>query len=298
MRAWKFFCMEDVYPGLWRRWFTSQAVAVGWCANHGFHLEGESDGGRRWSQARRCLGEMRAGDQVVVHLKHHRIGRIGEVVDKAISDSDWAPLVPPTQDMPEGEMGRRVRVRWDLSGGLVDPEVVVELPESARLSPGQLRPALCELDLPGFRRVRRASHDPANWVPLLAHRFAYERSLSEYIAAYPHRLEDGLVAYPYAKVREKVFPDGSRSDVLLMASDGTPVVVECKQGTPTTGHVRQLSNYIKQCEELTGKRARGILVHGGSRRLSRDVKRAMRSIGGRRMAAVSHKIDVDFASAE
>jgi hypothetical protein len=57
-------------------------------------------------------------------------------------------------------------------------------------------------------------NDPTNWVGLLSH-FKYEKALSDYIAAYPHHLEDGLVPYPNAKVREKVFTDRKRLDVLL-----------------------------------------------------------------------------------
>ena len=72
-------------------------------------------------------------------------------------------------------------------------------------------------------------NDPENWVGLLAH-FKYERALADYIAAHPHHLEDGLVPHPDSKVREKVFSDHKRSDVLLLDWDDRPVIVECKQG--------------------------------------------------------------------
>lgn len=95
--------------------------------------------------------------------------------------------------------------------------------------------------------------DPSNWVRLDAG-FAYERSLSDYIVAYPHRLEDGLIPYPDSKVREKVFPDRTRLDVLLMDRDGHPVVVECKQHSPTVADIRQLQRYVEHVAEQTGSR--------------------------------------------
>ena len=29
---WKIACQEDVYPGMWQRWFKNQCVAVGWAS--------------------------------------------------------------------------------------------------------------------------------------------------------------------------------------------------------------------------------------------------------------------------
>ncbi len=114
--------------------------------------------------------------------------------------------------------------------------------------------------------------DENNWVGL-QRRFISERSLSDYIAAYPDRLEDGLLPYPNAKVREKVFPDGTRSDVLLIDKNETPVVVECKQGEPTLKNVKQLRGYMKNVKIQTKKKPRGILVHGGAASLRNEVRR-------------------------
>src|SRR4029077_19653573 len=119
-----------------------------------------------------------------------------------------------------------------------------------------------------------AMNDDFNWRNLLS-KFKYEQALSDYIAAYPHRVEDGLQPYPFGKVREKVFPDRSRSDVLLIDRNKVPVVVECKQSTPTVENVHQLRGYMKHLRDATGENPRGILIHGGARKLREDVRRGV-----------------------
>ena len=109
--------------------------------------------------------------------------------------------------------------------------------------------------------------EPSNWVGLLTH-FDYERALSGYIAAYPHRLEDGLLPHSNERIRERVFADRTRSDVLLEDRQGKAVVVECKQGSPTKANIDQLRGYMAHLKKETGVSARGILVHGGARKLS------------------------------
>ena len=54
----------------------------------------------------------------------------------------------------------------------------------------------------------------------------------------------------------------------------TPVIVECKQGAPTVENVHQLRHYMRLLGRETRKRTRGILVHGGARKLTREVERA------------------------
>jgi RecB family endonuclease NucS len=136
--------------------------------------------------------------------------------------------------------------------------------------------------------------DKANWVGLHG-RFDYERSLSDYIATYPHRVEDDLMPYPDAKVREHAFPDKSRSDVLLIDGDDIPVVVECKQGAPTLENINQLRGYMKHVQKLTRKKqTRGILVHGGAANLKDDVMREVTH--DRSLKAVRYSLNVDFVS--
>jgi Endonuclease NucS len=273
MNYWKVFCMEKEYPGLWQRWFKHQCVAVGWCSKWGFNLRGEteeSNGG--WGRTRSKLEQIQEEDWILVQLKNHRVGRVGQVVSKEVEDNEWNPLVPQTKADPDGEMGRRINVRWRLDIGPFDPEMVVKLPEGKRLSSGSARQTVAKIDRATFESVQGAMDDDINWRNLLS-KFRYERSLSDYIATYPHRVEDGLQPYPSEKVREKVFPDGSRSDVLLIDRNEVPVVVECKQGTPTVENVQQLRGYMKHLRDATGKIPRGILIHGGARKLREDVRR-------------------------
>jgi RecB family endonuclease NucS len=67
-------------------------------------------------------------------------------------------------------------------------------------------------------------------------------------------------------------------DVLLLDRDSDAiVVVECKQGAPTLADIRQLRGYMHNAEELrtglrVGRNIRGILVHGGARKLKSDVR--------------------------
>ncbi|MGD0651980.1 MAG: endonuclease NucS domain-containing protein [Verrucomicrobiia bacterium] len=234
---------------------------------------------------------MAIGDLVVVALRGHRIGRIGEITGKAIEDSQWDPLVPPGPDVEDGEMGRRVFVRWDLTIGPDDLDLVVQLPERRTFSNGELRPTVSRIYSRSIKEVKAVMNDPRNWVGLMG-RFGYENALSDYIASYPHRLEDGLLPHPNARIRELVFGDRSRLDVLLIDRDGHPVIVECKQHSPTMENVRQLRHYIKRLRRETGQKARGILVHGGSQIISSDVRRMARKSPV--VEIVSYRLEVDL----
>jgi hypothetical protein len=280
MRYWKVYCMEDKYPGLWHTWFTQQVAAVGWAGKWGFSLRGRGHADdRAWSWARSGLLQMSCGDKLVVQLKHHRVGRVGIITGLQIEDSEWSPTVPPTREDPDGEQGRLIQVRWDLSSGLLVPNMVVALPEDARLAPGPAtRVTVYELSAEQFGAIENATRDEENWVPVQLG-FDRERWLSDHIAASPHELEAGLRPYPWASVREQVFDDRTRSDVLLLDREGCPVVVECKQDAPTLDNLRQLRGYMAKVEKLVRDRGhsntvRGILVHGGPRRVHVEVRKA------------------------
>jgi len=292
MRLWKINCMEHRFPGMWQRWFKHQCAGVGWYSGWGYYLHGPTKGGPGWSRARKSLDEISVGDQLIVALRRHRVGRIGEVTSKAVADSDWEPLVPKSRDLKDGEMGRRINVRWDLTTGPDDRELVVSLPEGARFSLGELRPTIAEIRSQTLSSIRRVMNRPENWVGLLTH-FYYERSLSDYIAAYPHRLEDGLLPHPNEKVRERVFSDKSRLDVLLLDRDGLPVIVECKQHQPSVEDIKQLQHYLRRLKRETGKKSRGILVHGGARKLRRDVRLAAN--GEFTIELVQYRVGVEFS---
>lgn len=270
MALWKVNCLEGDFPGMWQRWFKHQSVGIGWPPQDGFRFEGSTPGGRGWAAARSALHAIQPGDKIIVALKGHRVGRLGQVTSIEADDHQWSPLVNASRDYPNGEMGRRILVRWDMTVGPDDRDMVVKLPEGTRLSSGELRPTIARVSSASVSALVDAMNDSSNWVGLLTH-FDYERALSGYIAAYPHRLEDGLLPHPNERVRERIFSDRTRSDVLLEDREGRSVVVECKQGAPTTENIKQLRGYMSHLQKETGVVARGLLVHGGSRKLSPGV---------------------------
>jgi hypothetical protein len=283
--------MEDEFPGLWHRLYRHQCVAVGWVPQY-FKLHGKTKN-RGLVRVRNALSRMAVGDYVVAALKGNRIGRIGQITALAVSDAEWNPLVPISKDLPVGQMGRRIQVRWDLACGPTDRDLVVSLPEGSRLAVGELLPTIAEIKSQTLKQLQAAMNDPANWVGLLAH-FKYERALADYIAAYPHHLEDGLVPHPDSKIREKVFSDRKRLDVLLLDREERPVIVECKQGAPIVRDLKQLRHYMRSLQKETGRKdVRGILVHGGSRNLHNAVVTAAALAPP--VEIVQYRLQVEFA---
>lgn len=284
--------MEGRYPGLWHTWFKRQIAAVGWYSGWGYHLDGSGRRDNGWDGARSSLAAMKVEDLVVAQLPNNRIGRIGEIVRLRVGDDCWDPLVPRSEAEPEGEQGRIIEVRWDLTVGPMSAEMVTQLPVAARLAGRRLRATACSLDSDSLERVRDAMRDETNWTSVLPE-FAYERHLSDYISAFPHRLEDGLRPFPSREARELVFSDRTRLDVLLLDRDDNPIVVECKQHAPTIADLEQLRGYMRKAEALTNKRVRGILVHGGSRKLREDLrKEAARPL---RIELVQYSMSVGFS---
>jgi hypothetical protein len=82
---------------MWLRWFKSQCVSVGWYSKWGFYLTGKRSKNYGWNRVRTVLQKIKIGDYMVVALPGHCIGRLGQVTGKAIEDTDWEPLVPPTE---------------------------------------------------------------------------------------------------------------------------------------------------------------------------------------------------------
>jgi hypothetical protein len=290
MILWKVHCEENKFPGMWQRWFKNQCVAVGWASQEGYHLHGKTKSHSGWSVVRKAIKKINVGDQIIVTLKDHRVGRLGVVTGKRIEDHEWKPLVPKSPRRPWGGIGRRIQVLWE-NAGPPDRDKVVFLPTNARLNSGELHGTIRQIRSQSIDTLRKAMNDPLNWVGLLTH-FAEERALSDFIAAYPHKLEDGLLPHPDKRVREKIFPDKKRSDVLLEDQKGVPVVVECKQGSPRLKDLKQLRHYMKH---LRGE-ARGILVHGGARKLSADIVRAARKRP--KIEIVKYSLDVDFSTSD
>ncbi len=291
MRLWKINCMENSFPGMWQRWFRNQCVAVGWRSTWGYPMTGPSDD-TGWRRTRSALQRMEIGDTIVAALQGHRVARLGQITGKAFADADWEPLVPPSPDQPDGEMGRRVLVRWDLTVGPEDRDLVILLPEGSRFTSGELRPTLSEVRSVSYTALVAAMNDSANWQSLFAH-FDYEKALSGYIATYPHHLEDGLTQHPSEKVRERMFGDRSRSDVILLDRKERPVIVECKQGQPTIADIQQLRGYLSHLLKEKNVSARGILVHGGAKKLHADVHRA--AAQKPMIEVVQHRLQVEFS---
>jgi RecB family endonuclease NucS len=72
-----------------------------------------------------------------------------------------------------------------------------------------------------------------------------------------------------------------------------PVVVECKQSTPTVENIQQLRGYMAHLRAVTGKNPRGILVHGGARKLRKEVRREVNHKP--RIEVVQYSLSVGFA---
>lgn len=282
---------------MWQRWYKHQCVAVGWASSWGFKLEGRSNGGRGWGIARKALREMAIGDFLVVALRGNRLGRLGQITDKQVSDDHWSPLVPIGPGLPEGEMGRRILVRWDLTIGPDNPDLVVQLPSDKTLSNWELRHTLSRIKSMTLQQVVEEMNTPSNWVSLLGG-FRYEKALSDFIANYPGHLEDGLLPHPNLTIRERVFKDRTRSDVLLIDRQGAIVIVECKQHAPTTADIEQLRNYMQLMRDEVGSetQVRGILVHGGAAKLTAAVVESTRKPPQTEL--VNYGLQVNFRPSE
>jgi hypothetical protein len=293
VRLWKFHCEENKYPGLWQRWFRNQCVAVGWPSEKGYYLNRKTKGNPGWERARKQIQAMEIGDYVVVSLQGSRIGRVGKITDRHIADDEWDPLVPRSLDEPLGDKGRRILVRWDLTVGPNNQDWIVKLPDGNHFTPGEVRPTVSEIHSIKFKELCDLMKEPANWVSLFE--FPYENALSDYIAAFPHQLEDGMITHPNKKVREFIFDDKKRADVLLMDRNQKTVIVECKKNSPTVENILQLSHYLKKYRRKYKERARGILVHGGARKLQDDFSRkALKA----EVELVQFDVKVDFSKSE
>jgi RecB family endonuclease NucS len=109
-------------------------------------------------------------------------------------------------------------------------------------------------------------------------------------------LEDGFLPHPNERVRERIFGDSSRLDVLLTDRSNLPVIVECKQGSPTIDYLKQIRKYMERLKEETGIAPRGILVHGGARKLPPAVAAAARKKPS--VEIVQYSLDVEFARSD
>jgi hypothetical protein len=280
--------MEDEFPGLWRLWFENQCVSDG----HSPHVDGP--GG--WKEIPRGLDEIEPGHLIVVALPGRRIARIGEVVRNNIEHKKWEPLIEGNpkdrSGWKHGYMGRRIQVRWELENAPDVWDEVIQLPANFNM---RLRGTLHRIHTPtpSVKKFRDVIANRSNWVKMSG-RFGYEQALSDYIAHYPHKLKSGLTTYPDDRVRERVLGDDSRTDVLLRETAGKPVIVECKQDSPTVDNIQQLCDYIRKLKNQTGEQARGILVHGGARTVDEKVWRKAKKSPGMKLEIFQYILNVEF----
>lgn len=287
---WKVYCQEDEYPGLWQRWYRSQCAAIGYHPReYGFP-----------PIIRETLGRVRPRDYVIAYLGKNRLGRLGQITELP---SKWNPLIPARTVYKKGKepvheigaFGRRILVRWDLTVGPSAPDIFVNLPKNSAFP---TRGAICQVQKLKLHDLKRILDNEKEWFPL-GNRFQYEKSLSDFIADHPGRLEYGLVPHPDLAVREYVFfqekhsDERKRSDVLLMDRHNNHVIVECKQGDPTRDCIEQLLGYMGRLKRKLKlqKWPRGILVHGGTANIVPPVDKMARR---HNIQIVRYHLDVAF----
>ena len=289
---WRVTCHTGHHPGQWQAWYREQCCGVGWPPPE-FSLQ-RSDGGPGWNQARNALSKMRPGDSIIASLPGHRVGRIGTIVEMAVEDGEWNPLVPPSPTKRFGENGRRIVVRWDLGCGPDSPDRVVLLPEGKRFSFGQARASIRRIPVEMEAPLREAMNDPNNWVSLIG-QFRMEQAFSDYIALHPGRIEAGMIGHPDEQIRERSFNDHSRSDVILQDRHGVTVLIGCKQHAPSRKNIDQVLRYRRELIKVRGEsyRVRLMIVHGGSRRVDAAVTKYASE---HHVDLVYHELRVEFSA--
>lgn len=287
---WRVTCHIGQNPGQWPIWFREQCCAVGWPPSTYGTDRPTSDKG--WAIARSALRAIQVGDSIVASLPENRVGRVGTVVDLKVADHEWNPVVPPSDKYPEGDNGRRIIVRWDLSLGPSEMNKVVTLPPPARIPPPYLRKTVQMLPESLYEPITSAMNDESNWGSIVG-RFSMERALSDYIALHPERLEGGMVSHPSLIARELAFDNRTRADVILLDRFGRTVVVECKQGVPTASNIDQVDAYRKHLldERSPPIGTRAMLVHGGAKRVGEDV---LQAASEKNVELVYHELNVTF----
>lgn len=296
---WRVMCQTNHHPGQWQSWFIEQCCAVGWPPPsrgngfNGYEFDlSKPTVNKAWATARNALHEMQPGHFVVATLPNGRVGRVGEIVRLAATDGQWNPIVKASGEYPVGENGRRILVRWDLTRGPRDANMVTKLPAGLR---DNGIAAVSRLTPRRYAEILEAMGSPENWEPLYG-TFAAEAALSDYIAVHPYRLEDGMRTHAAApKIREWAIAPGCRIDVMLQDADGRSVVVECKQGGASTLHLDQVCRYLVEIRARYPQwgEPRGVIVHGGSRHVAPELRDRARAT---QVEFIHHDLRVDFSS--
>jgi len=195
---WKITCMEDDNPGLWQRWLKCQCVTVGYAPRWECKMEGgKMKGAGDWIKARNALKSIEPGTSSWPRFQG---------VGSADSVRWWKCELTTTSgtlwsSIPDDEPGDgpEILVRWDLEHG---PDSLDQIgPASGRLR-HRVAWNLNRIWDKSVKEFEEIMANPANWVGLVGH-FGYEWALSDYIALYPHRLEDGLRPHPSKRFARK-----------------------------------------------------------------------------------------------
>jgi hypothetical protein len=112
---------------LWRRWYKEGCVAIGFSPPpyDGYKLNG-------WAFAKARLEEMQIGDKLIPFPKKWRIGPVGRVKMKRISDKEFNPTIQAVESKSgRPAFGRRIEVEWETSGMPPDGKLAT-VPEAER----------------------------------------------------------------------------------------------------------------------------------------------------------------------
>jgi len=82
----------------------------------------------------------------------------------------------------------------------------------------------------------------------------------------------------------------------LPVQSNRPVIVECKQYHPTIENIEQLRHYLERLHKETKQRSRGILVHGGARKLRKEVR--VEANKKPKVELIRYSVEVDFMSSK
>ena len=108
---------SEVRGGLWHIWRQERCVAVGWDPKDFSMSDPPGDTG--WSYARRCLSQLKPGDEVVPYLRDWRIGPVGTITRIRVADNGWYPTIQAgvrPRNSIDDRLGRRIEVDWWTSG--------------------------------------------------------------------------------------------------------------------------------------------------------------------------------------
>jgi hypothetical protein len=160
---WAVICPEPDAPGTWGTWVKERCVAIGWPPPK-HHLLGPTHK-PDWEKARNRAQAIQPGDIIIPFLMDHTFGTPGIVKRVAIKDVEWNPTVLKggyANNPGEGELGRRIEVRW-LKKGVPPLDKVAVMPASMQEPRGAVRATIEPVRSKRYARFMRIISDPSNW---------------------------------------------------------------------------------------------------------------------------------------